>query len=205
MHPHHHHHHHPPHRKGIWEFNPSTCKHRHSVVQTEEHPLGEIFLLAFLLSPPDLKKLDYSPALFPDRDLRWFNFLLFWFFLFCKLFLLLKLGSHWSFWLKLLVKLLRLGCRELLRSPSSSQAGFSSLCTDHHFLKFQSLASFLYQTRKMEKQGESFSRKRTAQCSPPSPQVVPPSAGSWGLGWKPRFQITHAQCYGFAALVNSWV
>lgn len=41
----------------------------------------------------------------------------------------------------------------------------------------------------------------------PSPQVVPPSAGSWGRGWKPSFffQIAHAQCYGFAELVNCWV
>lgn len=51
----------------------------------------------------------------------------------------------------------------------------------------------------------SHSQGKGLQCAPPSPQVVPPSAGCRGLGWKPRFQTPHAQCYGFADPVNSWV
>lgn len=86
--------------------------------------------------------------------------------------------------------------------PAPHKLAFFSLCTDHHFLKTQSLPSFIYQTRKMEKQGESFSRKRTI--------VFPtlPSGGAtqcWvlgGLGWKLRLRIPHGQCYGFADLVT---
>lgn len=190
----------PPPQRQFWELNPSVASvGRHSVVQTEEALLsvllGRFPWWFFSFPPPDLKKHGVcSPAFFPDRALQRLNFLLFWFLPFCKFFLLPKPGSHRPFWLKLLMKAVWL----LGASPESSfltKLAFS-LCTGPYFLKSQSLTSFTYQARrKMEKQGESLSRKRTIQCLPPNPQVVPPSVGSWGFGWKLHLSIPHAWCY----------
>lgn len=108
-----------------------------------------------------------------------------------QILLLPKLGSYRPFWLK--VYETPLAALSLSRALPPHKAGFLPLRWPD-FLKSQSLTSFTYQTRrKMGNQGESLSRKRTVQCFPSDPQRVPPSAGSWGSGWKHAF-VSNLTC-----------